>query len=203
MGVSRIVAAGLAGYLIGTFPTADLAVGVAGGRHDLRTEGSGNPGAMNAASVLGTGWGLAVLAGDMAKGAVAGVAGRRIGGDPGAYAAAAASIAGHVAPVWKRGRGGKGVATSAGASLAVFPVYFPVDLAVAVAGATRYRQAERVTRAACAGWVVAALAAWRFRLPNAWGPEPGPGLPLFAAASSGIVLAAFARGRRQAAEGAS
>ena len=35
---------------------------------DLREAGTKNPGALNAAKVLGTKWGLAVLAGDVAEG---------------------------------------------------------------------------------------------------------------------------------------
>jgi glycerol-3-phosphate acyltransferase PlsY len=191
----RVAAAGALGYLLGTVPSADVAARLAGGGHDVRQEGSGNPGAANAAAVLGSTWGVAVLAADMAKGALAGLAGRAIGGDPGAYAAASASIAGHVYPVWNGGRGGKGVATSAGATLAVFPVYFPVDLAVTVVGALRSRRAEQATRLACAGWVAASLVAWRLRLGNAWGPAPSVGLVGFALSGSALILAAFARGR--------
>nr|MDQ2728993.1 glycerol-3-phosphate acyltransferase [Actinomycetota bacterium] len=136
-----------------------------------------------------------VLVADMAKGVAAGFAGRAIGGDRGAYAAAAASIAGHVHPVWNGGRGGKGVATSAGATLAVFPVFFPVDLAVTVAGALWDRRAEQATRVACAGWVAAAVAAWRLGLPNAWGPAPSGELVAFTGIGTALMLAAFRRGR--------
>ncbi len=192
----RVVAAGALGYLLGTIPSADVAARLAGGEHDVRQEGTGNPGAANAAAVLGSRWGAAVLAADMAKGALAGRAGLAIGGDAGAYVAASASIAGHVYPVWNAGRGGKGVATSAGATLAVFPVYFPVDLGVTVLGALRSRRAEQATRLACAGWVAASVAAWRLGVGNAWGPVPSPGLVGFAVSGSALILAAFARGRQ-------
>ncbi|HWC36998.1 MAG TPA: glycerol-3-phosphate acyltransferase, partial [Acidimicrobiales bacterium] len=191
----RLCAAGLCGYLLGTFPSSGLATNLAADGHDLLTEGSGNPGAANAAQVLGRRWGLAVLVSDVAKGALAGVVGRSLAGDNGAYLGATTAIAGHVVPVWRRGRGGKGVATSAGATLAVFPVYFPVDLAVTLVGALRHRRAEAATRLACAVWVGTAVASWRLRWPNGWGPDPGPGLPLFATVGSALVLAAFVRGR--------
>lgn len=194
-GLSRVTVAAVAGYLLGTVPSADLAVRAAGGGHDVRREGSGNPGAANAAAVLGARWGAAVLVADMAKGAAAGFGGRAIGGDRGAYVAATASIAGHVLPVWNGGRGGKGVATSAGATLAVFPAYFPVDLGVTVIGALRHRRAEQATALACAGWVAASLAAWALDLPNGWGPAPSPGLVGFSGAGAVLVLAAFRRGR--------
>lgn len=188
-----MVSAGALGYLAGTFPSADLASRLATrGRVDLREAGSGNPGALNAAQQLGTGWGVAVLVLDAAKGAFAGLAGRRVAGDDGAYLAAAASIAGHIAPVWNGFRGGKGVATSAGACLAVFPAYFPLDAAVAGLGAVRSGRAETSVQISSVVWVGAAILWWRRRWPNAWGPEPTVGLPLFAGASAAMILAKFA-----------
>ena len=51
------------GYLLGTIPSADLVARRAtGGDIDLRTEGSGNPGGVNAMKVLGKKWGAAVMA---------------------------------------------------------------------------------------------------------------------------------------------
>ena len=50
-------------------PLASLASRLAsGGAVDLRTAGSGNPGALNAAQQLGTAWGVGVLIADAAKG---------------------------------------------------------------------------------------------------------------------------------------
>ncbi len=159
---------------------------------DLRHEGSGNPGALNAAGVLGWRWGLAVLGADVGKGAVAGIFGRVIGGDHGGYAAATTAIAGHILPPWSRFRGGKGVATSAGACLAVFPAYFPVDACVAAMSSITSRDTTTTIRWSCAAWTAAALLWWRRALPNAWGPAPGPALPAFAAASSLLILARVA-----------
>jgi acyl phosphate:glycerol-3-phosphate acyltransferase len=188
---STVVAA-LAGYLIGTMPSADIAAQLSSGPvNNLRTAGSGNPGAFNTATVLGKRWGAAVLAADMAKGAAAGAAGRAIAGPSGAYVAATASIAGHIVPVWSGGRGGKGVATSAGACLAVFPAYFPIDAAVAATAAVSKRNAETTMQMASAVWVAAAVLWWRRRLPNAWGPEPTVGLPLFALSSAAMILTKF------------
>lgn len=53
----------LAGYLFGSFLTADLIVFCRTGAR--RAEGFGNPGMANVASRLGTGSGLLVLAGDI------------------------------------------------------------------------------------------------------------------------------------------
>lgn len=196
--VAPVVAVAV-GYVTGSIPSADVATRLAGRRGtDLRTAGSGNPGALNAAAVLGTRWGLAVLIADMAKGGAAGVLGRMIAGDAGAYAAATAAIAGHIAPPWTRGRGGKGVATSAGACVAVFPAYFPIDAAVAVAAVASRRDTERTIWISSTAWVAAAVLWWRRQLPNAWGPPPTIGLPLFALAGSTMIVAKFraARGQR-------
>jgi glycerol-3-phosphate acyltransferase PlsY len=194
--IARVATAAGLGYLAGTFPSADLATRIAAHGTDLRAEGSGNPGALNAAAVLGRRWGIAVLAADMAKGTIAGLVGRAVAGDAGAFAAATGSIAGHIAPVWNGFRGGKGVATSAGACLAVFPAYFPIDAAVAATSAAASQQAERSIQVSCAVWITAAILWWRRGLPNGWGPEPGPGLPVFAALSSAMILAKFRAARR-------
>jgi len=190
-GSGTLAAATTLGYLVGTFPSADIASRLAAANADPRGEGSGNPGALNAASVLGSGWGLAVLAADVAKGAFAGAAGRVLGGDTGGYLAATASVAGHIAPVWRGFRGGKGVATSTGACLAVFPAYLPIDIAIAGVAAATSQRAERSVQVSCAAWTAAAALWWRRHLPNAWGPAPAPALPAFAAASSAMILTKF------------
>ena len=109
-----LLAAGLLGYLVGSFPTADLVAKYARRRHggasdDLRETGSGNPGALNAGKLLGRNWGLIVLVGDMIKGAAACVIGRALVGDNGTYLAGTTSVVGHCFPPWSRFRGGKGV----------------------------------------------------------------------------------------------
>ncbi len=87
---AAMVAGGLA-YLIGSFPTADLASAVARRRQcdavDLREAGTRNPGALNAAKVLGPAWGMSVLIGDILKGASASLLGGRMAGPNGAYLA--------------------------------------------------------------------------------------------------------------------
>ncbi len=192
----RLVAA-LLGYLLGTFPSADLASRVATrGEVDLRDEGSGNPGATNAASVLGTGWGAAVLAADVGKGALAGLVGRGIAGDSGAYLAATASIAGHCWPVWNGFQGGKGVATSGGTCLVVFPAYTPVDATVAVLSVVSTRQAETAMWITAPVWVAASIVWWRRGISNWWGPKPTIGLVGFSAAGCAMVLTKFMSARK-------
>lgn len=106
-------------YLLGTFPTAIL-VGRREGR-DPTTEGSGNPGASNALRTMGRRAAALVLIGDVGKGAVAAVVGAAIGGRAVGVGCALAAVVGHVAPVTRRFRGGKGVATLAGAAIVLLP----------------------------------------------------------------------------------
>lgn len=193
----RLLAASIAGYLLGSFPTSDVVAGVVarrnGGNHvDLRSTGTQNPGALNAAKVLGARWGLLVLAGDVAKGVVAAVAGRGLAGANGAYAAGTSAVVGHCAPPWNGCRGGKGVATSAGTSLVLFPVYAPVDvgLAAGVLALSRGR-AEWSTFIASGVFVAAATYWWARRKGNAWGPDATIGLPLYAAITSAVIAYRF------------
>jgi len=115
-----------AAYLLGSLPSAYLVVRLAKGP-DLRTVESGSVGALNAFRATGLGWvGVLVLVLDVGKGALAMV----LAGDgagPGAQALAAALVvAGHIWPVWLRGRGGKGLAAAAGAFTLVTPIAVPL-----------------------------------------------------------------------------
>ena len=195
----RLIAAATTGYALGTIPSADVAARLATqGVTDLRSAGSGNPGAANAMAVLGKGWGYGVLLADVTKGAAACVAGGRLAGEVGAHLGGTAAVVGHCLPVWNRFRGGKGVAASAGQCLATFPAYFPIDLGVAWATARWRRQAMVATTAASLTWVVAGAVWWRRGWPNLWGPRPSAALPLAAAASSAVILSRFMAARSRA-----
>ncbi|MEI8337450.1 MAG: glycerol-3-phosphate acyltransferase [Actinomycetes bacterium] len=106
-------------YFLGTFPTA-LIVGKAGG-HDVMAEGSGNPGASNVNRILGWRAGLVVLLADAMKGVIAASVGLAVGGRPGGWALGVAAVLGHVLPVTRLGKGGKGVATTAGFLSVLYP----------------------------------------------------------------------------------
>ncbi|MEL7157847.1 MAG: glycerol-3-phosphate acyltransferase, partial [Actinomycetota bacterium] len=191
-----VLAAGL-GYLLGSVPSADVATRLAGGP-DLRTAGSGNPGAANAAQVLGARYGLTVLAVDIAKGAGAAMAGRVLHGPAVAQVASSSAVIGHCFPPWSGFKGGKGVATGVGQVLATFPAYFPIDLTVAVAtfASPRWRQRSfPATAAACAVWVAAAALWWRRGWSAGWGVRAGPALPVGAAVSSAVIVSRFIAAR--------
>lgn len=192
-----VLSAAIAGYLLGSFPTSDVVARLVARRNggtqiDLRRAGTQNPGALNAAKMLGMRWGSVVLAGDIGKGVLAAIAGRRLAGDSGAYAAGTAAVIGHCAPPWNGFRGGKGVATSAGTSLVLFPAYAPIDvgLAATVHALSRGR-AEWSTFVASSVFVAAAAYWWARRKSNAWGPEATVGLPLYAAITSAVIIYKF------------
>ena len=107
-------------YFLGTFPSAGL-VARRGG-FDVTTEGSGNPGASNAMRLMGWRAGVVVLLMDIGKGALAAGVGSAIDDHRGAYILGVAAVAGHVLPVTRRFKGGRGVATAAGVLAVVFPL---------------------------------------------------------------------------------
>ncbi len=86
------------------------------------TQGSGNPGASNVARLLGTRWGALVFLLDAVKGALPAAVGLALGSRSGAYVLVSAAVLGHMFPITRRFRGGKGVATMAGAMVVLHPV---------------------------------------------------------------------------------
>ncbi|MEP7114386.1 MAG: glycerol-3-phosphate 1-O-acyltransferase PlsY [Ilumatobacteraceae bacterium] len=107
-------------YLLGTFPSAVMVARSRG--VDIFTQGSGNPGASNVARVLGARWGGLVFLLDAVKGALPAAVGLALDSRSGAYLLVSASVLGHMFPVTRRFRGGKGVATMAGAIVVLHPL---------------------------------------------------------------------------------
>jgi glycerol-3-phosphate acyltransferase PlsY len=136
-------------YALGTFPTAQLVARRAG--HDPTAEGSGNPGASNVYRLAGRRAGAAVFAGDLAKGLVATAAGLAVGGRDLAVVTGAAAVLGHIFPVTRGLRGGKGVATAAGLAIVLYPAVSAVLAAVWVAVAKGAGKASLASLAAAAG----------------------------------------------------
>jgi glycerol-3-phosphate acyltransferase PlsY len=114
------------GYLVGSVSPAAIVARLRG--VDLRASGSGNPGATNAGRVMGARVGVLVGLLDVLKGFVPAYAFGLVDHELGLLAGAAA-VVGHVTSPFLKGRGGRGVATSLGAVLAVEPVWALVALA--------------------------------------------------------------------------
>lgn len=121
-------------YFIGSIPTGYLLVKKLKGI-DIRTVGSGNVGATNAARILGR-WGfITVFAIDMLKGFlpvwIIGVYYPEV-----VLAAAVLVVLGHTYTVFLNFKGGKGVATAVGVFLALAPV--PLGVAAVAFGVVIY-----------------------------------------------------------------
>jgi glycerol-3-phosphate acyltransferase PlsY len=107
-------------YLCGSIPFGLLIARFKTGT-DVRTVGSGNIGATNVARAAGKAAAALTLALDALKGFAPVFAAGRFAADPVPAACAVAAVCGHCFPVWLRFRGGKGVATGLGVSLAIAP----------------------------------------------------------------------------------
>jgi acyl phosphate:glycerol-3-phosphate acyltransferase len=135
LGAAAVVAA----FLIGSIPFGYL-IGKVAFRTDIRREGSGNIGAMNALRTLGKRGAASVLVLDALKGFVPAFIAVRGGMPDLAACVAAAAVLGHCFSPWLGWRGGKGVATSFGA---IFAFSWLAGLLTAAAwaagaGTTRY-----------------------------------------------------------------
>jgi glycerol-3-phosphate acyltransferase PlsY len=169
----------VAAYLIGAIPFGFLLVKWKTGA-DIRDSGSGNIGATNVHRTHGWRIGLATLLLDIAKGAAAvWLAGFLTGGAAlWMSAAAVAVMAGHAFNVFLGGKGGKAVATFAGAYACLTPLPFAATAIVflAMAAWTRHISAGSIVGAAAFP-----LAVWLIL-------HPDPPLVIAAIASAAIVI---------------
>ena len=124
-------------YLLGSIPFGYLVGRLA--KIDIRQVGSGNVGATNVVRVLGKRYGYPVFALDFLKGFLAvKICMLMAPGNPSEWnspevlgiLAAISSVLGHLYPPWLKFKGGKGVATSAGALLALTPIATLIGIAI-------------------------------------------------------------------------
>lgn len=117
-------------YLLGSVPFG-LLIGLSQGK-DLRKIGSGNIGATNTGRVLGKKWGILCFFLDVLKSLVPMLLVpvlRVVNASPGPkeltlwLLVGCAAVLGHVFPVYLKFKGGKGVATSLGLVLGLWPYY--------------------------------------------------------------------------------
>jgi len=165
----------LCAYLVGGISFAVLVGRLKG--VDIRAHGSGNPGATNVGRLLGRGWGRAVLVADILKGflpvallsAWPGVLDR-----DGRAPILAAVVIGHIAPLTSGFRGGKGVASFVGGTLAYDWLLALLALAVHVG-------VRRATRLVALASVALALAFPLLQLATRALLPDGPLSPFWAA----------------------
>jgi glycerol-3-phosphate acyltransferase PlsY len=134
MSAAIFIGCAIASYLIGSIPTGFLWAKARG--IDIRKLGSGNIGATNVMRTLGKGPGITVLAIDTVKGFLPVWMAARVLAPTGVNVVwlqiicCVSVVAGHNWTCWLKFKGGKGVATSAGALLAF--LRFPLICALAV-----------------------------------------------------------------------
>jgi glycerol-3-phosphate acyltransferase PlsY len=127
----------LISYFLGNISTSYI-VGRKVANVDIRTQGSGNAGATNVLRTLGKKAAAIAFIGDILKGSIAVVIGRYLAGRyglqplDGAYVGAVFVVLGHNWPALLGFRGGKGVATSLGTMLAIYPIYALICLAISI-----------------------------------------------------------------------
>ncbi|HKA83982.1 MAG TPA: glycerol-3-phosphate acyltransferase [Acidimicrobiales bacterium] len=172
-----VAAACVAGaYLLGTFPTARLASRRRG--VDPTAAGSRNPGATNVYRTAGRRAGVLTLVGDVLKGAAAAGLGWAVGGHGLGVACGVAAVVGHVAPLTRPSRGGKGVATVAGMALVLFPL-------AALASGAAFAVVTALTRTVSLGSIAAAVV-----LPVAAGVLGAPGREVAALVVCAVLVIA-------------
>ena len=115
-------------YLLGSIPFG-LIIAAAHGK-DLRSIGSGNIGATNLSRALGRKWAYLCFVLDAAKGLLPTAFAARIISSPPAASelflaltVGCAAVLGHIFPIYIKFKGGKGVATSFGVALGLWPYY--------------------------------------------------------------------------------
>jgi len=122
--IINVIAALVAGYLLGSIPVANIASYIFKGK-DIRRLGSGNIGTLNTLKTVGRLPALLVLLLDMGKGAVAVAVAFWLLALPPVYVmlAGVTAVAGHLWMVFLKFAGGRGIATAIGSSITVFGVY--------------------------------------------------------------------------------
>ncbi len=173
----------VAAYLLGSIPFGLLLTRLFGGG-DVRKAGSGNIGATNVARVAGRLPGILTLIFDIAKGAAAVWFAARLSNESATWMmiAALAALVGHCFPVWLRFRGGKGVATAAGAFLMLSPLAFLASIALFALVVIFWRYVSLGS--------ISAAAAMPLLIYFLWAPHhaPPPAVTLGALAAAALIV---------------
>lgn len=135
-------------YILGSIPFSYIFSRVLGGV-DIRSKGTGNVGATNVLRTLGIKIAVFALLGDLTKGAGAAWLGLQFGGPNLAAACATMAVIGHCWPIFLGFKGGKGIATSAGALMVLMPPIGFIALAnfIIIIAISRYVSLGSITTA--------------------------------------------------------
>ncbi|SRR6266550_1234697 len=138
------------GYFLGSIPFGKIIGNMRG--VDIQRKGSGNIGFANAVRVLGWKPALLVLVGDTLKGFLPTLLAVLYLESTQALLVALISILGHIFPVWLKGKGGKGIATGLGVTLAINPLFGLIGLVVY--GATFWFMKKSAPSSLVAAWAL-------------------------------------------------
>jgi len=120
--MTNIILTIVIGYLLGSISTG-VVISKMFANTDIRSQGSGNAGTTNMLRILGRKLALLTFVGDMLKGIIAVFIGKAlVGGDLGGVLGVVGAVLGHYYPLYFGFKGGKGIATSFGSLLFVFPI---------------------------------------------------------------------------------
>ncbi|GAB3071162.1 glycerol-3-phosphate 1-O-acyltransferase PlsY [Pedococcus soli] len=156
--LAKVPIAAAVAFVVGAVNPATILARLLG--KDLRSSGSGNPGATNAGRVLGARWGVVVGVLDVLKGLLPVLLAAHFLGAVTALVVGLAVVLGHIWSPFLKGQGGKGVATSLGAILAVEPWFGLVMVLVFVLLVWRLRWVAGASVSACLLLLALGLVSW-------------------------------------------
>ena len=135
----------LIGYLSGSVLYAEVFCGIFGRKNAIEQSRDANPGTANAFLYGGFWCGICTLIFDMAKGfvpvyAYVHMTQMNLAESNGLALVLAAPVAGHIFPVWRHFKGGKGIACTGGLLIGFCPLAVPISLGIfiLVVAITRY-----------------------------------------------------------------
>jgi glycerol-3-phosphate acyltransferase PlsY len=169
MSASEVIAFAVLSYLFGSISWSILLARVVKGV-DIRTTGSGNAGTTNTLRLLGVKAAVAVFVLDLLKGMLPVLVAKLVSEDARLQVVAGlAAIAGHDWPIYHGLRGGRGVATSMGATIGMMPLLGPLMpfIGGVILIPTRYVSLMSILGSVVTMLIVLALAATN-RVPDAY-----------------------------------
>lgn len=174
-----LLAAGILGYLIGSFPTG-VVVARLWGAPDVRRTGSGHIGTTNVYRQAGLMAAAIVALVDLGKGVGAVLIGLALAGDPWALpVSGVAAVAGHCWPVYVGFRGGMGLSTAGGIFLWLLPGGPVIFTAIWLAARALLRHTARAVMVGLALGTPVTLLIWR----------PAPPISIYTLAVVAVLLA--------------